>query len=97
MALVFFMALWFQAVAGKSASEAGLGLLPGIIGSVVGGVGGGFIMKKSGKYYWLSVITAVMMVIGNAFIVFFTGAYTISVLGATIGKVLFFLHRIYVS
>ncbi|KLO12362.1 MFS general substrate transporter [Schizopora paradoxa] len=84
MALVFFMALWFQAVAGKSASEAGLGLLPGIIGSVCGGVGGGYIMKKSGKYYTLGMITAIMMVIGNAFIVFFTGAYTISVLGATV-------------
>ncbi len=81
---MFHLALWFQAVAGKSASEAGLGLLPGILGSVCGSLLGGLIMQKTGKYYWLTVSTAALMVVGNVLVVAFTGAYMISVLGASI-------------
>ena len=54
---MFHLALWFQAVAGHSAAEAGMRLLPGILGAVSGSLLGGVIMQKTGKYYWLTVIT----------------------------------------
>lgn len=88
MCMMFHLALWFQAVAGKSASEAGLGLLPGILGSVCGSLLGGVIMQKTGKYYWLTVSTTAMMVIGNCFVLAFTGAIWLSVIGASVGECL---------
>ncbi|KAF8420507.1 MFS multidrug transporter [Tirmania nivea] len=54
MAVMFHVPLFFQAVLGSSAAAAGQRLLPMIFGSMLGSIGGGVYMQKTGKYYWLT-------------------------------------------
>lgn len=56
LSIIFYLPLFFQAVNGFSASQAGVGLLPGIFAGVCGSLFGGILMKRTGKYYWLTVI-----------------------------------------
>lgn len=53
--ILFFLPLYFQAVLRKSSTESGLLLVPAMVASVVGALVGGVIMKKTGKYYWLTL------------------------------------------
>lgn len=69
MCVVFHVALLLQAAHGASAAQAGLGLLPAIIGGVSGSLGGGLLMQKTGKYYWLTASMYCVMVLGVAAIV----------------------------
>lgn len=54
MAVIFHVPLFYQAVLGSSAATAGQRLLPMILGSMLGSLGGGIYMQKTGKYYWLT-------------------------------------------
>lgn len=65
MAMIFYFPLFFQAVDGLSSTQSGIRLMPGIVGSVTGSIGGGIIMKKTGKYYWLTVIANTAVLIGG--------------------------------
>ena len=86
MSLVFHLALYFQAVANKSAAQAGLGLLPAIVGGVFGSLVGGIIMQKTGKYYWLTVGAYGMQFIGTGIVLMLTGVVVQSPLGASLCK-----------
>ncbi len=55
LSVLFYLPLFFQAVNGFSASQAGVRLLPGIVAGVSGSLFGGILMKRTGKYYWLTV------------------------------------------
>lgn len=52
---IFYVPLYFQVVDHLSATQAGLRLIPSIIGSVTGSVGGGLMMQKTGKCKQLAV------------------------------------------
>ena len=54
-ALVFFIPLFYQAVDGVKASQAGVRLLPAIICAVAGAVGGGYVIRYWGRYYPLAI------------------------------------------
>ena len=81
MGVIFYIPLFFQAVDGVSAFEAGLRLIPGIIGSVAGSVGAGMIMQKTGKFYWITVIAYILLPCGSLLIVLFSGFITNSTVG----------------
>lgn len=49
MALIFHVAMYVQAVVHKSAAEAGMALIPGIVGGVAGSLIGGLIMQHTGR------------------------------------------------
>ncbi|OCK86845.1 MFS general substrate transporter [Cenococcum geophilum 1.58] len=51
--VVFCVPLYFQVTQKASNSEAGVHLLPSVVGSVVGGVFSGYFIKKTGRYKWL--------------------------------------------
>lgn len=51
------MPLYFQAVGGASATQSGALLVPGMIASVVASLGGGWIIKRSGRFYWIIVLS----------------------------------------
>lgn len=87
MGTIFYIPLFFQAVDGVSAFEAGLRLIPGIIGSVMGSIGGGMIMQKTGKFYWITVIAYVLLPFGSVLIVLFSGFITNSTVGIMSGLV----------
>lgn len=87
MGTLFYIPLFFQAVDGVSAFEAGLRLIPGIIGSVTGSIGGGLIMQKTGKFYWITVIAYILLPFGSLLIVLFSGFITNSIIGIITGLV----------
>ena len=68
MAVLFYVPLFYQAVLSLSASEAGTRLLPAIAGAVSGSLGGGLLMQKTGKYYWLTVVAYALSAVGTALV-----------------------------
>ncbi|EJD00158.1 MFS general substrate transporter [Fomitiporia mediterranea MF3/22] len=65
ISVVFNVALYLQAASGASAAQAGLGLVPSVLGGVTGSLGCGLIMQRTGKYYWLTVGMYVAQFVGT--------------------------------
>lgn len=59
----FFLPLYFQAVKGYSATMTGALLVPGMVAGVCGSIGSGWVMKKTGKYYWLNVWSFLLLAV----------------------------------
>ncbi|TRX88697.1 hypothetical protein FHL15_010369 [Xylaria flabelliformis] len=55
MGVYFFIALFYQATLGMSAAFSGLMYLPSTVFVLVGSLGGGFIVKRTGRFYWLTL------------------------------------------
>ncbi len=81
MAMIFYVPLYFQAVSGLNSAQAGMRLIPGVLGTVTGSVGAGYLMQKTGKYYWLTVTGYSMMVAGQIGIMVFSGIVATSMVG----------------
>ncbi|KAI9740626.1 MAG: hypothetical protein M1818_004590 [Claussenomyces sp. TS43310] len=81
MSTLFYVPLYFQAVDGLSATQAGVRLIPSIVFSVTGSVVGGVIMQKTGKYYWLTIVAYCCLVCGHIPILICSGL----VVNATVG------------
>ncbi|KAI8937838.1 hypothetical protein NX059_005531 [Plenodomus lindquistii] len=88
LAALFFIPLYWQVIGDYSASQAGLLLVPSIISGVSGSLFGGFYMKRTGKYYWLTVISYANLTFGLSLIILFTGiirqSIPVMVIGSTI-------------
>lgn len=78
MALLFYIPLYFQAVDNLTATAAGIRLIPAILSSVTGSLAGGYYMKRTGKYYWLTVTSYTFLVLGTVVIVLASGPLTSS-------------------
>lgn len=85
LAALFYIPLYFQAVDGLSATQAGVRLIPGIVCGVSGSLFGGFYMQRTGKFYWLTVIAYTNLVLGMVFVFLFSGAVVNSTVGLIIG------------
>jgi len=85
LATIFYIPLYFQAVTGMSATQAGLRLIPGVIFGVSGSLFGGFYMQRTGKYYWLTVIAYSCLIIGVTFVLLFSGLVLQNIPGMIIG------------
>ncbi|KAM0559565.1 hypothetical protein ACHAPJ_004089 [Fusarium lateritium] len=55
MAAIFFVPLFFQAVQGLSATESGSLLVPGMVAGVMASLSGGWMIKRTGKFYSITV------------------------------------------
>ncbi|KAF4511724.1 hypothetical protein G6O67_003496 [Ophiocordyceps sinensis] len=53
--ILFFLPLYFQAVEGLNATMSGVLLVPAMVFSVAASLGGGWIVKKTGRFYWVTV------------------------------------------
>lgn len=73
LAAIFFLPLYWQVTGGFSASQAGLLLVPSIVSGVSGSLFGGFYMKRTAKYYWITVIAYSNLTIGLSLILLFAG------------------------
>jgi MFS family permease len=60
---IFYVPLYLQ-VTGDSATTAGLKMLPSPVGIAIGSVTAGFIMRKTGRYTKLGIITVFSIVVG---------------------------------
>ncbi|KAJ5602106.1 hypothetical protein N7510_011640 [Penicillium lagena] len=88
LAALFYIPLYFQAVDGVSATVAGLRLLPSILAGVTGSLFAGFVMKWSGKYYWLTVAAYTSLTTGCFCVCLFSGAAVESTVMMIMGMVM---------
>ncbi|KAL6236271.1 hypothetical protein BDW75DRAFT_229601 [Aspergillus navahoensis] len=84
---LFYLPLYFQAMDGVSATVAGLRLLPSIFAGVSGSLFAGFVMKWTGKYYWLTAAGYVSLTLGLIVITLFSGVVAESLVPILIGTV----------
>jgi predicted MFS family arabinose efflux permease len=76
LAAIFFIPLYWQVTGSYSASEAGLLLVPSIVFGVSGSLFSGIYMKRTAKYYWITVIAYSNLTVGLALILLFAGSVT---------------------
>jgi predicted MFS family arabinose efflux permease len=88
LAGLYYIPLFFQAVDGHGAAASGVRLLPAIASGVSGSLFSGYVMKRTGKYYWLTVVAYTMLVIGMVVIFLFAGTIINSTWGISVGMVL---------
>lgn len=74
VATVFYVALYVQAVRGRTAAQAGVTLLPSIGASVLGSLFGGAVIQRTGRFTRLTTGMYAVMVGGSTLIAFATGA-----------------------
>ncbi|KAI1426246.1 MFS multidrug transporter [Xylaria sp. FL1777] len=70
MSVLFFIALFFQAALGMSATESGTMFIPSTFFTLSGSLIGGFIMKRTGRYYWLTLVGYSLLLLGPIPMVF---------------------------
>ncbi|KAL8655143.1 MAG: hypothetical protein Q9226_003167 [Calogaya cf. arnoldii] len=68
--ILFYGPIYFQ-VKGLSTTAAGARLIPTSVGVGLGSVASGLIMRKTGRYYYLSIITQLIFLISLAMYAFF--------------------------
>lgn len=61
---VYFLPVFLQSVAGVSATNSGLTLIPFALASIVGAIIGGQLITATGRYKWIALTSVVTMVIG---------------------------------
>jgi hypothetical protein len=83
MPILFFLPLAYQAVDGLSAVQAGLLLIPGSIAGVSASVGSGYVIKRTGRYYWITVAAFALLLFSVVPLVMFTGGLVDSKIGST--------------
>jgi predicted MFS family arabinose efflux permease len=88
LSALYYIPLFFQAVDGHGAAASGVRLLPAIISGVSGSLFGGYGIKKTGRYYWLTVIAYTMLLVGMIVIFLFAGTIINSTWGIAIGMML---------
>ncbi|RUS15717.1 major facilitator superfamily domain-containing protein, partial [Jimgerdemannia flammicorona] len=64
-AMIFFVPLYFQAVYGSSASQAGLNLVPKVIGAAIGSLSAGLLMARRGTYQFLTWFVFLLIIAGS--------------------------------
>ncbi|KAH0610305.1 uncharacterized protein H6S33_011832 [Morchella sextelata] len=85
MGTLFYITLYYQAVAGLSAAESGLRIVPAIIGGVTGSLFGGVVMQTTGKFYHLTVGAYCVFTCGFLPILLLTGLLGRSTLWVSLG------------
>ena len=88
LAAIFYVPLYFQAVGGRSATEAGVLLIPAIVAGVTGSLFAGFYMQKTGKYRVITICTYSALTLGLLLLVVSSGVIFTSVLGIIIATVI---------
>ncbi|TLS28666.1 hypothetical protein PpBr36_00442 [Pyricularia pennisetigena] len=73
---------------GMTVVEASLLFIPGSIAGVVASLGSGYIIKRTGRYYWLTVASYTTLLLSSLPLVLCTGIVTDSVVGTTVGLAL---------
>ncbi|KAI0776418.1 major facilitator superfamily domain-containing protein [Irpex lacteus] len=81
----FMITLYFQAVQGRTAGQAGVVLIPSILAAVLGSLLAGVTMQATGKYYWLTFSVFFIMLVGYIVVPIFSGLWLYSYAGITVG------------
>ena len=84
--MIFYIALYFQAVQGRSASAAGIWLLFSVGGSLTGSLCGGLIIQGTGKYYLLTLASYIVFFLGTTSTTLSSGVIVTSSVGIALGE-----------
>jgi hypothetical protein len=57
--------MFFEAVMLSTSSQAGLHLVPNSIALAVGSLGAGLIMRSTGKFWWLNLLSATIPILST--------------------------------
>lgn len=88
MTVLFYIPLFYQAVDGFSATQAGVRLLPNVLGAVSGSLFGGLLIQRTGKYYRLTVVAYSTATLGSLLIILCTGLVVNNTYGISVGLAL---------
>ncbi len=66
--LIYYGPIYFQIIKGLSATRAGVLFIPQSAGTALGSLSSGLIMRATGKYWWLNIITQILMVTGSSLV-----------------------------
>lgn len=84
MPVLFFLPLLYQAVDGVSAVQAGLLLMPGSIFGVGASLGSGFVMRRTGRFFWMNVAGWGLLLFSFVPMVLFSGLWLKSEAGTSV-------------
>jgi len=88
LAALYFLPLFYQAVDGYGATGSAVRLIPAILAGVSGSLFGGVVMKRTGKYYWLTVGAYSLLTGGMVFVLLFTGLVLNNTYAITVGTMM---------
>lgn len=83
--MLFYVPLYLQAVANISATELGMVLVPLMLCSVTGGLFGGKMAQRTGRYYWLNICSSWVGMMGAGAVVACSGVLSSSAWGVVFG------------
>ncbi|KAI0060426.1 MFS general substrate transporter [Artomyces pyxidatus] len=81
---LFCVPLYYQAVAGKSATQVGYALVPSELAPIVGSLGCGVLIQRTGRFYWPTVSAVGIQLIG-IILAFVSAVFAQSAVGIAIG------------
>jgi len=83
--VLFHAPLYLQAVQHKTASEVGKWLVLSVAGSLFGSLGGGLFIQATGKYFWITFLSYVIMLAGSVGVLLASGWWITSATVLAIG------------
>ncbi|RWA12136.1 hypothetical protein EKO27_g2958 [Xylaria grammica] len=89
MGILFFVALFFQAALGMSATLSGLVFMPSTFFALSGSLGGGFVMRRTGRYYWLTLTGYSLLLLGSIPMVLGAGEQSATITGIGLSVITF--------
>ncbi|KAK9459698.1 major facilitator superfamily domain-containing protein [Lipomyces oligophaga] len=67
-AQLFYVPIYFIAIRGISPTQAGSNMIPNFLGSALGAIISGTVMRTTGRYWWMTMSSAVILTIGSILI-----------------------------
>ncbi|KAI3343503.1 MFS multidrug transporter [Ustulina deusta] len=89
MGVFFFIALFFQAALGLSATWSGLIFMPSTFFALSGSLGAGFVIKRTGRYYWLTLVGYSLVPLGSVPMVLGAGQQSATITGIGLSIITF--------
>lgn len=87
LSMLYYAPLFYQAVQGQTATGAAVRILPAVVASVSGSLFGGWLMKRTGKYYWLTFVAYSLLPTGVLIILLSSGIVVQSTWAISVGLV----------
>ena len=66
--LIYYVPIYFQIIRGVTATRAGTLFIPQSAGTALGSLGSGFIMRATGRYWWMNVGIELMLITASSLI-----------------------------
>ncbi|KAK9248387.1 major facilitator superfamily domain-containing protein [Lipomyces tetrasporus] len=65
---LFYIPIYFIAIRGISPTQAGTNIIPNFLGSAVGAIFSGTVMRTTGRYWWITMSSAFILTFGSILI-----------------------------